>query len=167
MGNFLTNSGKLGTGLFVFCAIVACASQGDGAPLSPLKHSETLSDSVKQNDGPAEINLIAKDKKTLQINGVKFQFKGEQLEAGGAVYNTFLSEYGTVTGAFVVVTDKDVKQIRWPQGFKVEQIQNYTYRLVVEDFAKDLYGAYIKLKNDPQFSTVELAVDYSPRKKSY
>ncbi len=100
-------------------------------------------------------------KTTISVNGDKYIVEGGKLRKGSRVQSIHMSEYGTVTGAFVVVA----KPGKIPNlSFKRKtKIAKDTFR-VVPTKTDDLMTIYHELLLNESISIVEMEISYHGKK---
>lgn len=107
------------------------------------------------------IDGINSSKYTIQLNQHKFITKSLILKANQSIYNMDINSFGVVKGSIVVISSVEPNGLK--QYFDINKIAKETYQLLAKSSEQDLYYWYKKLSVDPQYSTVELEIDYSPK----
>ncbi|WP_353537961.1 hypothetical protein [Colwellia sp. KU-HH00111] len=124
----------------------------DNSPSKPIAIKATKHNVIKPN---------LSGKTTISVNGDKFIVEGGNLRKGSRVRSIHMSEYGTVTGAFVVVA----KPGKIPNlSFKRKtKIAKDTFR-VIPTKTDDLMSIYHELLLNESISIVELEISYQGKK---
>ena len=115
---------------------------------------------LKENE-----NLPLVRKRTLTINGEKFEVNSAVLTKNSMLLNLSMKEKGRAKGSFVVITQADtalnIKGLKLKYSNKIAKD---TFRLVPVQ-GENLLVIYQQLLADKSLTRVELEIDYSPANK--
>ncbi|GAB3000602.1 hypothetical protein [Psychrosphaera aestuarii] len=135
---------------------------------TPLNLKESQVTSEKQAKAIPKMELIDTradaTKGTLLINNTTLVAQALPVVKGVALFDRSVNQTAIATGNIIVVTKPNTPILGWENNYDISELAENTYSLTPKS-PSDLVLNYKQLKKDPNVTTIELELDYTPVSK--